>query len=199
MQLGVWGWASAIIWPSGNARGEGRGAEGGGERKEEEEEENERKREGDGLCDSFCLCFRSLCCVVVCLSVSAKVTIPKVANARQDVELVVHSLVHLGREDLERGERVAQCTKAFGGCDKREEDDLVLSNAVLEKNADRHQRCRSCSDERIHQQDMALADVLGQLAVDELREQKYMTKRGSKREEEDQGGKERKAGDGNRR
>ena len=41
---------------------------------------------------------------------------------------------------------------------------------------------------------MALADVLGQLAVDELREQKYMRKRGSKGDKRRKTGKKRAQG-----
>lgn len=70
------------------------------------------------------------------LLVSAKVTASKVAETRVDVQLLVQAGVDLGSDNLHQRELGHNSSDTLGTADQVQEQDALLSNAIVDQGLD---------------------------------------------------------------
>jgi hypothetical protein len=100
----------------------------------------------------------------------AKVPVAKVAHAGLDVEAVEGEIrVDGAGDDLDTGEGASDGVEAAVGGEVGEEDDVFLGDVVVEDDADGHHGSGTGGDGGVHEEDVGVADVGGELAVVELR------------------------------
>ena len=97
------------------------------------------------------------------LLLSAEDTVARIAHTGNDVVVFVQSLVLDTAVDVDIGVSLQKLVQSLGRSDDTHELDVL--NAVLLYLCDSLYRGRTCSQHRIHNDNISLGDIIGKLAV----------------------------------
>ena len=95
--------------------------------------------------------------------------VPKVANPRHNMELVVNLWINSGGDDLHPRKCVGDRVHPRLRHEQGDQVDVGLGHVVVQEHSDRHHGCCTCCHGGVHQDHLVVLDVLGQAEVVELR------------------------------
>eukprot|EP00628_Pelagophyceae_sp_CCMP2097_P001717 CAMPEP_0184106506 /NCGR_PEP_ID=MMETSP0974-20121125/15413_1 /TAXON_ID=483370 /ORGANISM="non described non described, Strain CCMP2097" /LENGTH=218 /DNA_ID=CAMNT_0026409527 /DNA_START=115 /DNA_END=768 /DNA_ORIENTATION=- len=119
----------------------------------------------------------------------AVVAVAEVAEAGDDVFLLVEAFVDGARDDADERRVEPQMREAFGAADDVRKDDALLRHAGGQEHAHRRERRAACGEHRVAEQDLQFRHARRQLGVQQRRQRRrfvaldeYLGRLGRRRE-----------------